>query len=72
MGKYCAFNYRTDIFLNPIYDNLEEIKAKIESLPNPYAALDKQIEALDNERYDDSRLNMSHSYNQKGQSEWLK
>jgi len=30
--KYCAYNYRTDIFINPLYETWEQLKSVIDAI----------------------------------------
>ena len=31
-NKYCAYNYRTDIFINPLYKTWEQLKSVIDAI----------------------------------------
>jgi hypothetical protein len=32
--KFCAYNYRTDIFINPLYNTWEQLKTVIDAVKN--------------------------------------
>jgi len=31
-NRYCAYNYRTDIFINPLYETWEQLKTVIDGM----------------------------------------